>query len=235
MSDDRIVAIHQPNFFPWLGYFDKIQRSDIFVVLDDVQFSKGGVGNRVRLLVGGAPAWVSAPILSSRRGPQMISDVEMSATEPWRIKMSKTIRANYAKAAYFSSVFAWLEPLIMNPTASLAGYNLAAIRAMCEALSLDPGKLRLSSTIEAHGRATDRLISLIHAVGGAAYLSGDGAGGYQDPQKYSAAGLTLQLQRFAHPVYPQGSSGGFVPGLSAIDALMHCGFDGVRAMLAARA
>jgi hypothetical protein len=235
MSANRLVAIHQPNFFPWLGYFDKIRRCDVFVVLDDVQFARGGAGNwsnRVRLMVGGQPAWISMPVKSAQRGMQKINEVEISSDVPWRIKMTKTIRMHYAKAPHFPAVFPWLEPLIMNPTPSLVDYNLAAIRAICDALSLDTAKFRLSSTLESRGQATELLISLVQGVNGTAYLSGDGAGGYQDEQQYEEAGVGLQLQRFAHPVYPQGKSAEFVPGLSIIDALMHCGFEGVKNLLA---
>jgi hypothetical protein len=234
MSGERLVAIHQPNFFPWLGYFDKIRRADVFVVLDDVQFPKSGAGNwsnRVKLVVGGQPTWVGVPVISANRGLQRICEIEIAETVPWRTKINKTLRMHYARAAHFSVIFPWLEPLIMNPTHSLVEYNMAGIRAICEVLNLDRSKIRLSSTLAAQGQATDLLISLVRSVGGTTYLSGDGAGGYQEEHKYADAGLRLVMQRFEHPIYAQRPNGVFLSGLSSIDALMHCGFKGVQEIL----
>ena len=233
-SSGPLVAIHQPNFFPWLGFFDKIARADIFVVLDDAQFAKSGAGtwcNRVRLLFNGVPTWMTMPVRRDYHGVRRVNEMAIVNGQPWREKMRRSIRAHYGRAAFFAAVFPVIERLLDNPTESLADYNLNGIRAVCEALSIDARRIVLSSSLAVDALATDRLIGIVKRVGGTAYLTGGGAGGYQEDDKFAAAGIELRYQNFQHPRYPQGQTDEFVPGLSCLDALLHCGFDGVAALL----
>jgi hypothetical protein len=233
MSDNRVVAIHQPNFIPWLGYFNKIARSDVFIVLDNVQFPKtGGTWmNRVRIEVDGRPAWLTIPVVRAYHGVRMIRDMQLSDAAPWRSRIVKTIEESYRQAPHFAAVFPFLTEMIQNPVDSLPEFNLAAIRSLVEALGMDPAKLVLGSRLGVEGKATDLLIAMVEAVGGTAYLCGDGAQEYQEDAKFPVAGLRLTRQQFQHPRYPQHNTRAFTPGLSIIDALMNCGFEHTRAMI----
>jgi hypothetical protein len=233
----KLVAIHQPNFFPWLGYFDKFARADVFVILDHVQFpkTKGNWGNRVQLLIGGQPRFVTMPIRRDYHGVRPFNEMLTSSDTPWRDDLIKTVRTNYGRAEHFARTFAIVEPLIRNSTDNLADYNLNAIRTLGENLNLDCGKLALSSQLSFTSQATDLLIDIVHAVGGDAYLSGNGASGYQEPEKYAPAGIELTYQPFQHPVYRQGRAATFTPGLSCLDAIFHCGFETVASWLQAAA
>ena len=108
---NRIVAIHQPNFFPWIGYFDKIARCDAFVILDDVQFPKtGGTWtNRVKLPISGEPRWVTAPINRNYSGVRKISEIEFTGNQAWRDKILKIIEFNYKKAPFYVEMFSFLR------------------------------------------------------------------------------------------------------------------------------
>lgn len=233
MSKDKVVAIHQPNFFPWLGYFDKIVRANLFVLLDNVQFpKKGGTWtNRVQLVVGGKGDWVTMPIIRSYHGVRNIGDMKINNSTPWRAKLLKTIRMNYARASFFDDVFPFLADLVNNPTDSLLCYNVTAIQALVEALRLDPSKLILGSTLNVEGAGTDLLIEIIKAVDGRTYLCGGGAAGYQEDEKFAEAGIELIYQNFRYPVYTQGNNQGFISGLSVMDTLMHCGFEATQVLL----
>jgi len=229
-----VVAIHQPNFFPWLGYFNKIARADVFVAMDNVQFPRTGRGtwlNRVRIIVNGHPKWVTLPVVRAYHGVRAINAVRINNSTPWRDKLLKTLQMSYRRAPYFHDIFPLLADLVNIPTDSLAEYNLSAIRSLATALQLDTSKLILGSTLSVEGQATDLLISMVKAVGGTAYLSGHGAGGYQEDEKFAASGLELIYQDFHHPVYPQFNSKEFIPGLSVIDALMNCSFEQTRALV----
>ncbi|MBD0370365.1 MAG: WbqC family protein [Pyrinomonadaceae bacterium] len=233
MADSKIVAIHQPNFFPWLGYFNKIARSDLFILMDNAQFPKtgGNWSNRVRLMINGEPQWVTVPVVRAFHGVRSVRQTLINNNAPWRVKLIKTLKTNYNHAPFFESVFTGLEELINNPTDSLADYNTAAITSLAAALRIDSSKLVLGSSLQAEGSATDLLISMIKAVGGTAYLAGGGASGYQEDEKFAAAGIQLIRQDFQHPSYAQTNSREFVPGLSIIDALMNCGFEHAAALV----
>jgi hypothetical protein len=232
----RIVcAIHQPNFFPWLGYFDKLVKADVFLLMDNVQFPKTGAGtwiNRVQLLSSNGPYWATASIDRKFHGTRLIRDsmfnVEAGA---WKEKLLRSIIMQYAKAPYFSSVFPEIEPLLMFGDKNVANYNIHAITHLCALLGVNTAKLRRGSTLRVDGSATALLIQMCLSVGANAYLCGGGASGYQDDAAFQQADVELIYQNFKHPTYKQGKSPVFHPGLSVIDALMHCGVTGVRKML----
>lgn len=229
----RVVAIHQPNFFPWLGYFDKIARSDVFVFLDDVQFPKtGGVwSNRVKMLLAGEPRWVTAPIRRAFHGVALINGIEWADEQPWRTKLLKTLAANYARAPHYRETMAWLEPLILQPENNLARYNMAVIRAIADRIGLRNDHCVTSSSLGGQGQASELLIDLTRKVGGGCYLCGGGAGGYQEDEAFAAVGVELRYQSFVHPIYTQHGGREFVSGLSIVDALMNLSFEGVRKLL----
>jgi hypothetical protein len=227
-----LVAIHQPNFFPWLGYFDKLARADVFVLLDDAQFpKKGGTWiNRVRMLVNGSATWVTVPVDRSYHGVRAIREMRIEESVPWRQKMLKTLQSAYGRAPAFDDVFPRLTELVENPTDVLAAYNETAIRTLAGELGLGATEIVLASALEIDAEATERLVRIVQEVGGGAYLTGGGAEGYQEDESFREAGIEVSYQDFRHPQYPQGQDE-FEPGLSIIDALMNCGFDRTAALL----
>lgn len=230
---NKIVAIHQPNFFPWLGFFDKLIRCDVFVLLDDVQFPKtGGTWmNRVKLLSNGSPIWVTAPIVRAYHGTRRISEIQINEATPWREKLVRTVYASYAQTPYFRELFQVFEPLILNSAHSLLEYNHFSIETMAGLFGIDTQKIVLGSSLNVSSHSTDMLVEMTRAVGGTAYLSGDGAGGYQEAEKFAQAGLALMFQNYTHPLYKQIRSEKFVAGLSVLDALFHVGLERVREIL----
>ena len=233
MTKPKIVAIHQPNIFPWLGYFDKLARVDVFIFLDAAQFPKtGGVWtNRCKLLIHGQAAWVTLPIVRAYHGVRQINEMEINESTPWRDKLLKTIQMNYAHAPFSTQTFPFIKELINDASKKLVEFNLNAINALVEVLGLSGKELVLQSSLTVDSKATDLLIGLTRAVGGAAYLCGGGAEGYQEDNKFSAAGIELIYQNYHHPAYPQKGVAEFVPGLSVIDVLMNCGFDGTKHLI----
>ena len=230
---NKVVCIHQPDFFPWMGVFDKIIRSDAFVILDHVQFPKGGGAycNRVKLLVGGGEHWVTAPIIRNYQGFRAINEMEFQSAILWREKILKTISYNYCRAPFFKETLEIIESLIANPENNVALYNANAVLAIADLLSISKEKFYWSSQLPHVGSATKLLISLTRAVNGGTYMCGSGAVGYQEDAAFAATGIGLVYQNFQHPVYPQIGAKEFVPGLSVIDALMNIGVAGVRAAL----
>lgn len=220
---DRVCAIHQPNFFPWLGYFDKIRKCDIFVVLDDAQLPKEGKGNwsnRVAVIVQGKKNWLTAPI-ERGHGIRNIRDSRFCETD-WRKTIRKTLQMNYARAARFRELQETIFDLVAFPSNNLVEYNLNAVAKLCAMVNIEfQPKAVLSSNLSIASTGTQRLIDICAAVGCNTYLSGDGADGYQDIDLFRRSNINLVFQQFAHPVYRQFDDRPFIPGLSVIDYLFH--------------
>jgi hypothetical protein len=230
----KIVAIHQPNFLPWLGYFDKIIRSDIFIFLDDVQFSKtGGVwSNRVKLLISGEARWMTAPIDRGYHGTRLVSEMKFMNSMPWRDKLLKSIHNSYQRHPFFGETIEVLKPLILNAESNIAAYNRHAVTTLAEKLGSTTTEFRCSSQIEKVGTSNEMLATLTLNAGGDTYLCGGGASDYHDEAIYKHYGVSLRYQNFAHPVYPQRPAQDFTSGLSVVDATMNLGWAGVTALLA---
>lgn len=227
------VAVHQPNFFPWLGYFDKIARCDVFVLLDNVQYPKTGGAwcNRVKFLVADEPRWVTATVDRNYHGTRTIREMRFAAGGSWRSKSLKTIEANYRRHPFYAECMAVVEPLLTLQENNIAAFNFNAIKAICYALSLDTSKLRMSSELEVSGSSNELLCGITRAVGGHVYMYGGGAEGYQNDAVFAESGVELRPQAFKHPVYEQYHTPQFVSGLSVIDAVMNLGWHGSAAML----
>jgi hypothetical protein len=227
--------VYQPNLFPWLGYFDKLARADVFILQDDVLFARrhGGGGNwvdRVRILVAGAAEWMTVPVRQGDGPVQTIAQLRIADQMPWRSKLMRTLKVQYGRAPHFAEAMDALGPSIEFKTDSLSEFNTHAIVALATALQVMPPRLVRRTELGVTGKATSLLVDLVRSAGGTAYLTGDGAGGCLEPQKFDEAGLRLEHQHFSHPEYFQGEHA-FVSGLSVIDALMHCGFARVAEML----
>jgi hypothetical protein len=225
----RVVAIHQPNFFPWLGYFNKIARSDVFVVLDDAQHQKTGSNwtTRVRLLVAGEAKWAGAPVRHPAHGTVRVNQLRWDDTQPWRSKLLRTITLNYGRCAHFDEAFALLVPLVQQASDDVAAYNLHAIRTIAATLDLAT-PIQPASAFGVTQVSSERLAALTVLASCDTYLAGGGAQGYQQDEVLRARGLKVLAQDFRMQPYPQRGAGEFVPGLSVIDALMNTGISGTR-------
>jgi hypothetical protein len=228
-----VVAIHQPNFFPWLGFFDKINRADVFILFDDVQFPKtGGVwSNRAMFLVSGEAKWITATIDRNYHGTKNINEMKFHSTDPWRQKMFKSLENSYKKHPYFDEIITEIFPLLNNEENNIALYNVHAILHIAKKIEVDLSKIRLSSELEKLGTSNELLINLTKFVNGDTYMCGGGADGYQDEQVFKSNNVKLENQNFKHPTYPQFKRSNFTPGLSIIDALMNIGFSGTAELM----
>jgi hypothetical protein len=227
---ELVVGIHQPNFLPWLGFFDKLASSDVFVLLDTVQFSRGSRTNRVQLLTGGKPTWLTVPVRRPYHGEPRIADARIDDSRAWRRKALRTLHVSYGRLPGFAETMELVEPIVGNATEHLAQLNEAAIRSIASALSLDHARLVRASDLEVPGAGSDLLAGLVAAVGGTVYLSGAGAGGYLEERPFTDRGIELRIQRFSPPDYPQPSPEP-VRGLSIVDAMMSLGMTGVQDLL----
>jgi len=226
-----IVACHQPNFFPWLGYFHKIRVADVFVFLDDVEIQKtrGSVTNRVAMCVAGRQEWVGASLDRRYSGNVQIREVAFSRDVPWREKVTATLRFHYGRTPFFRELGPKVLELVQNPEPMLAAYNMHAVTSIAGWLGLSPRFVR-SSELEVTSTSTLRLVELTEKLEGRTYLAGSGAAAYQQDELFAERGIGVLYQAFTAPAYPrQGHDP--MPGLSVLDALFHLGIDSTRALL----
>ena len=220
-----LVAIHQPEHMPWLGFFEKLVRADVFVVLDDVQFSKGDFQNRNRVKGRDGAQWLTVPV--AQRFGQKINEVEI-AGDAWRAKHWKTLRSCYARAAHFETYAGEFEEFYARPWAKLSELNVEAIRMLARAFGVEK-KLVSSSTLGAVGQKSELVLNICKAVGASRYYSGRAGSTYLDADAFRREGIEIVVQEFEHPTYEQlfMEEQGFVPNLSAVDLLFNRGAEGL--------
>lgn len=223
-----VTAVHQPDFMPWLGFFDKISKCDKFVVLDHTLNQPGSTGfrcRRVRFLINGMENWLSIT-LNKTEGSGSLPINEMTIKregEKETAKRLKTIRESYAKAPYYKDIFPIVERYFMSDEMSLLKRNMSFIFEIFKGLDISP-EIIYSSQLGCAGSSSELMLEITRKTGASVYLSGDGAHGYLVPEMFKSAGIELRFNNFRHPVYKQFNTPGFISGLSIIDALMNLGF-----------
>ncbi len=223
----KIVAAHQPNYLPWIGYFHKILKSDMFIILDHVQFSHRGFINRNRVKGPHGAVWLTVPVRV--HGRMRIMDVSIDNTRDWNRKHASTLKAFYAKAPYFEDIYPVLQEVYDSHWENLAELNIEIIMRLATLLNIKRKFVR-SSTLNPQGKKMEMIIDLCKKVNATVYFSGRGAMKYQDPKTFEENGIQLVYQEFEHPVYPQ-RFGEFIPNLSIVDMLFNIGVEKTREIL----
>lgn len=214
---------------PWLGFFYKMAKCDLFVILDNVQYTKRGFTNRVKIKTHQGENWLTVPVKAKGRYYQIISTTEIQNGDRWQEKHLKTIQLNYKKAKYFDYLFPGLKKLLEKDWPYLSNLNTELIKFLKERLYIKT-KIEITSNYNFPGSSTDLLINICKRFNGHTYLSGKGGAKYQDEKKYKADGIKLEYTDFIHPTYPQ-LWGNFIHGLSIIDLLFNCGPDSLKILL----
>jgi hypothetical protein len=213
------VAIHQPQYLPWLGYFDKLDSADVFILLDTVQFKKHEWQNRNRIRTKEGWQWLTVPVID--RFPERIDLVEINSRADWARKHCQALRLHYGHAPFWEPLGPQLLALLDAPGEKLSPLNVALVELLGRHLGIQTHCI-LASTLTARNEPTDRLIDLCRAVGGTEYLAGQGGAAYMETGRFIEAGIGVQVQVYQHPEYPQRSAP-FVSHLSVVDLLFNCG------------
>lgn len=215
-----VVTIHQPDFIPWLGFFDRMARSDHFIVLDDVQFIRRGWHNRDKIKTPNGAAWLAVPVKQRGKYHQLIKDVEVDNDQNWRKKHLHALKMAYSRAKNFAPCFDRIQEIYSGKQRFMIDINMELLRYMASEFGITT-KVSFSSHIEVEDSASLKLVNLMKAVKGTVYLTGTGAKDYLDEAAFSRKGITVKWQEFSHPVYKQ-LHGEFIPMLSAMDFIFNC-------------
>lgn len=217
-----IVSIHQPDYLPWLGYFNKISKSDIFVFLDDAQYSTDNMHNWNKIKTPQGELKLKVPVINKLS--YKINEVKTRDELGWKQKHLKTIAMNYKKAEHFEEVYCDLEKILLPEYESIADLNMALVRLYCEKFGFNT-KILTSSEMGLASLREERVIDIVAGLGGTEYYSGNGAKEYQVPEHFAKRGIMLTYTEFEPFEYHQlWNKCGFVPALSALDYVMNCGY-----------
>jgi hypothetical protein len=215
-----IVAIHQPQYLPWLGYFDKMLKADVFCYLDTVQYKKNEWQNRNRIKTAQGWQWLTVPV--TYRYPQKIGAVGIDNAADWARKHLQALQMNYRRAPFFENHFPAIEAVLSRRWESIAALNLSLIECVRRILGIEHRPAVCASGISASDEPTERLIDICRSLGADTYLAGAGAAGYMDLARFQRSGVRVLTQAYEHPVYPQLFNG-FLPQLSIVDLIFNCG------------
>jgi hypothetical protein len=216
------VVVLQPGYLPWLGFFDQLQRADVFVYYDDVQYDKHGWRNRNRIKTQNGAQWLTVPVRhGGGNGFPRILDVEIDNRTPWARKHLASVRQAYARAPFLDRYIPELEELLQRGWERLVDLDIACAALMAQWLGMRP-RIERSSTLGISGERSARLVNICARFGASKYVSGDAAAAYLDLEVFRQHGIDVEWQHYTHPTYAQ-LHGDFIPYLSAVDLLLNCG------------
>lgn len=218
-----IVSIHQPNYIPFLGYFYKMSQSDVFVFLDNAQFTNDGLTNWNRIKTPQGECRLKIPV--EQHLGDNIDIVRTKDELNWKEKHLKTIEMNYKKSKFFSVIFPEFKKILLRDYPNISELNKSIIKWIANSFGFNT-KMLNSSDMDINTFREERVIDIVKYVGGDTYISGNGAKSYQVPNHFAKRGVKLVYTNYTSFEYTQQwKKIGFLPNLSVIDYILNCGFD----------
>jgi hypothetical protein len=218
-----IIAAHQPEYLPYLGFFYKMAKADKFILADHLQFSKKDFLNRNRIRTNANSqgwVWLTVPIIH-KSGYQKINEIEIDNSTPWAKKHWQLMYFNYKKTPFFDKYSGFFERIYYKKWENLSDLNEAIIYYLQKELAIKTPIVK-SSDYDFKGQKTDMIIDMCQKISADGYLSGQGGKRYIDELKFKKNNIKLLFSDFKHPIYRQRFEL-FVENLSAIDLLFNCG------------
>jgi len=216
------IVIMQPGYLPWLGFFELMYRSDVFVVYDNVQYDKNGWRNRNRIKTPQGAQWLTVPVHSKDK--PRISEVKIDNTKNWAKKHLKILESNYQRAPYFEEYFEKIKDILSKEWEKLLDLDLYLIENISELLGINRRMVLVSDLKIKHDDRVGRLIEICKQFDAQVFYEPAGGKGYLDSEKnqFEKEGIGLVFQNFECPKYSQ-LFGDFIPGLSIVDLLFNEG------------
>ncbi|MCK4234676.1 WbqC family protein [candidate division WOR-3 bacterium] len=220
----KIIAVHQPNYIPWAGFFYKIIKSDVFVLLDNVQFSRRSFTHRNRIKGSeGNTIWLTVPVYKKGRFYQKINEVMINRTVKWQKKHFGSLLMNYANAPFFHYYKETLKEIFSRDWELLVDLNVELLIYIMKELKIEK-EIHRASEMKIKGEKTELLISIIKELDGDIYLSGAGGRNYLDEGMFKKENIKILYYQYGSFIYPQ-LWGKFIPNLSICDVLFNCGVE----------
>lgn len=231
MKAEKVVGILQPGYLPWIGFFEQMHRSDVFVLYDDVPYDKHGWRNRNRVKTANGVVWLTVPVLGSLKEGLLIREVRIDNRRDWRRKHLATLAQSYRKAPFFSDYIGLFEEAYAREWELLVDLDVHVTELLRGAFGLEATELRRSSELAVDGSRNGRLAAICRALGGNVFYEGAAGRSYIDVEFFRREGIEVVFQDFQPRPYRQ-LHGEFVPYLSAVDLLFNEGPGGLEIITA---
>ncbi|HUP22834.1 MAG TPA: WbqC family protein [Thermoanaerobaculia bacterium] len=216
------LVVEQPNYVPWLGYFALLDRADLWVWYEDVQYTRRDWRNRNRVAGGDDPVWLTIPVRARGHRHLRICDVEIDCRQPWQRKHLATLYHLYGKAPFFEPVFERVRRHLETPPTLLADLTIGLNEELCRYLGIQTSFLRSSRIAGIEGTKQDRILSICRQLQPDVYLSGPAARDYLKSAPFDEQGIDLHYIAYGYDAYPRNSQP-LRTDLSILDALFWIG------------
>jgi hypothetical protein len=225
-----VIGILQPGYLPWLGFFEQLYRSDVFVIYDDVQYDKEGWRNRNRIKTAKGIQWLTIPVLIKFEEHTLINEVKINDTVNWRKKHLFSIKQNYSKAPFFKEYLPLFEEAYSKDWKYLIDIDMYFILKLAECLGMGDKKITLSSALNIKGDRIGRLVNICKYFNAGIFYEGVAGKNYINEESFMEQGIRVEYQDYKHPIYHQ-LYGEFIPYLSIIDLLFNHGDESLAILL----
>jgi hypothetical protein len=215
------IAIMQPGYLPWLGFFELMHNCDLFVLFDDVQYTKKDWRSRNRIRTKNGWMWLSVPVMTKGKQFQLINEAKINNSFAWRNKHFKAVEINYRKSRYFGEYFPHFKKILSFDWEYLVELDLELIKWLSAEIGIHKGIIK-SSSLKTEGCREDKIIAVCKVLKADELYDSMAAASFLDVQKFQAKGIRLFFQNYTHPVYIQVYSP-FTPFMSTLDLLFNCG------------
>lgn len=215
-----ILSAHQPAYMPWLGYFDKIKRADVFIFMDNVQLEKNSFTNRNKIKGNSGAQMLTIPVCMKGHMEKMMHEIQIDERSNWRRKHLNAIKCNYSKAPFFDERFPRLEALYQDSTSNLTDFLFNQLVFWVKELGLEDTKIIRQQDLELEGVKSDLVLSMCEKFKANNYLSGKMGEDYLDMQSFDDAGIKVEFQNYHCKEYPQ-LHGDFLPAMGIVDLWMN--------------
>ena len=219
----KVLVVLQPSYLPWLGFFDQLNKADVFIYYDCVQYDKNGWRNRNKIKSATGAKWITVPVKNARRSKQALLNTEIAVEHRWEQKHIKMLKEAYSRSKYLDLYMPDLEKILLKKHERLVDLIYEINAKVIGWLGIETKVLR-ASEFPLEGDRSHRLLNLCHSVGASAYLSGSSARSYLETSIFEKTGVSVIWQDYLHPVYNQ-LHGPFLSHLSIVDLLFNEGPD----------
>ena len=229
----KTITIHQPEHLPWLGFFNKMAKADVFVVLDNVPFRKNYFQNRNKILGTNGEQWIGVPvsIKGHIEGTIKQTVIAREANPKWAEKYLRTIQGSYGKYDHFDVIFPQLSQVIMREYEYLGEINFEILKLFADGFGIKTEFIK-ASDLPVEGRKSDLILDICKTLDAKCYIAGPFGREYLRKQEFDAADIEVCFNDYIHPTYPQKRTDAFVSHLSALDLVMNVGFqEGYRILM----